>query len=100
MHRRGDEAGQRGGDEGAPARADGGDERQSEDRHQPRQADRAELGQRLEVEAVRVANLHRYVPVLEPPPLEGAGARAEGRVRLRVLQGGLPHVEAAVARTD
>src|SRR4029079_12056696 len=67
-----------------------------DDEQEGREADCAELAEHLDVEAMRIANLHRYVTVLEPPPFERPCARADDRVRPRLVQGGLPHVEAAV----
>src|SRR5581483_1464759 len=76
------------GDAGAAADSDGGDERRGERDREQREADGALLGERLEVEAVRVAHRLPVGAVAQPVRLERAGAGADERVRAGVGPGG------------
>src|SRR2546423_11687730 len=60
--------------------------------------ERPELGERLEVEAVGVADLAGDRAVPEPVLLVGSRARAEPGMLSHVVPGDLPHIRTPVAR--
>src|SRR5207244_6471945 len=78
------------GDEGMGAGPRDEEQRQSQRRDEQAETDWPELRQRLEIEAVRVANVRRASSVLEPVLLEGPGAGAQCGVRLPVAPGRPP----------
>jgi hypothetical protein len=66
-------------------------------RHEERQPQHAELGERLEVEIVRVARLVRDRPFLEPDALERPGAGADERLATNHVRCHTPVVGPSVA---
>src|SRR5207244_8208010 len=60
------------------------------------EADEAELRERLEVEAVRISHLEPRGSMRQPVRLEGAGTRAEERMRASVVESGAEEIRAAV----
>ena len=71
---------------------DSGNERRAEREQEQEEPDRAELGENLEVEVVRVPNLVLERAVLVPVLLVGSGARSEERVVAVVVPGDLPEL--------
>src|SRR5207244_10284899 len=78
------------GDEGMGAGPRDEEQRQSQRRDEQAETEWPELRQRLEIEAVRVANVRRASPVLEPVLLECPGAGAQSGARLPVAAGRPP----------
>src|SRR5437764_13274060 len=74
-----------------------GDERRPERAQEKYQADGAKLGERLEVEAVRIANGQVRSPITEPEALVAAAAAAEPRVIFVLPPGHSPVLRAAAA---
>ena len=73
--------------------ADDRDRRRYEDEREP---DRSELGERLEIEIVRVTRVERSRPLAEPRTLVAPGAGAQDRVGFHLVPGDAPVVAAAV----
>src|SRR5437764_147520 len=97
MEEEGDVGAERRGCERMAAGRAGGDERRPERAEEKYQADGAKLGERLEVEAVRIANGQVRSPVPEPEALVAAAAPAEPRVIFVLPPGHSPVLRAAAA---
>ena len=67
-------------------------------REQEREPERAELGERLEVEAVRVLHLLRARAVHEVVARVASGSAADERMRLHLQPRDVPELGAPVAR--
>jgi len=82
--------------EAVVAEADGRDERNRQRKHEEREPDDAELGERLQIEVVGIVDVLCELAVLDVVALVRAGAIPDEQVGVRLVPGDLPERDAAV----